>query len=636
MVKNLSYIDLFCGIGSFHYSFQKLGWECKMACDINESARNTYEHNYTIKPLGDVTSIEPSTIQYFDVLCAGFPCFIEGTLVLTNNGYKPIEKVTLDDKLLTHTGIFQSILNTQQKVYNGKLYSIYLKYHPTPVVCTEEHPFYVRTKNLKVFKDPEWKQAKDITNNDYFGMVINRKSVVPKFIIETQINQYSTQKLSITLDNIDMWFMMGYFVGDGWIEETCKSDGRCMHKIRFVINNKDEEYVINRISQILKITDKNCDSGKCKKFGCADQKWYTILQNFGKYAHGKKIPEWVQDAPIEYIQEFINGYLYADGCTKKGKITHITTVSYDLALGLQRLYLKLGYIVSVDKVQTSRICSIDGRIVNERSCYSIRNTLNLTKKQCAFIDGGYAWFPHKHNICTEDTTERMVYNFEVENDNSYIVSNTIAHNCQAFSQCGHHRGFDDERGLMFFQVMKFVTFHHPPIIVLENVPALLTHDNKNTFIRIKYELEKENYVVKHKIIKCSDYGIPQIRRRLFIIAIHNTSELSKHADKLLDFSKYEKHTTLSEYLEKKFERDYAYTIRCGGRNSPITDRHNWDGYIVDGQEYRLSISDVLRLQGFDTNFHLCGTISAKWKQLGNTIPTIFTEMIGQNIEMYWK
>lgn len=208
--------------------------------------------------------------------------------------------------------------------------------------------------------------------------------------------------------------------------------------------------------------------------------------------------------------------------------------------------------------------------------------------------------------------------------------------CQSFSQCGHHRGFEDERGLMFFQVMKFVSFHHPPIIVLENVPALLTHDHKKTFIRIKYELEKEHYIVKHKIIKCSDYGIPQMRKRLIILAIHDQSELCKYADKLLDFSKYEKHKTLSEYLGKNFKRDCAYTIRCGGRNSPITDRHNWDGYIVDDKEYRLNISDALQLQGFDPNFHLCGSISDKWKQLGNTIPTVFTYMIGKNIEIYWK
>ena len=60
--------------------------------------------------------------------------------------------------------------------------------------------------------------------------------------------------------------------------------------------------------------------------------------------------------------------------------------------------------------------------------------------------------------------------------------------------------------------------------------------------------------------------------------------------------KYEKETTLTEYLKKPFEKDVAYTIRCGGKNSPIGDKHNWDSYIVDGKEYRLTIDDAIKLQ----------------------------------------
>jgi DNA (cytosine-5)-methyltransferase 1 len=206
--------------------------------------------------------------------------------------------------------------------------------------------------------------------------------------------------------------------------------------------------------------------------------------------------------------------------------------------------------------------------------------------------------------------------------------------CQSFSRCGRQKGFDDERGTMFFQVMKFVRFHHPPIIILENVPALLTHDNNNTFSCIKHHLENEGYNVRHKIIKCSDYGIPQMRKRLFIVAILVSSTID--IDKILECSRYEKQVSLSSFLGKPFQREYAYTIRCGGRQSPINDRHNWDGYIINGEEYRLTIEDALLLQGFDATFHLCGTVSAKWKQLGNTIPTIFTEMIGQNIQMQYK
>jgi len=206
--------------------------------------------------------------------------------------------------------------------------------------------------------------------------------------------------------------------------------------------------------------------------------------------------------------------------------------------------------------------------------------------------------------------------------------------CQPFSQCGQHKGFDDKRGTLFFNIMKFVEYHKPKIIILENVQGLLNHDGGKTFDRIKIDIETANYTITYKVIKCSDYGLPQMRKRLIIVGIRNDTELIKHIDKLLDFDEYKKETTLTELLGKNFEKKTAYTIRCGGKNSPIDDKHNWDGYMVDGKEYRLTKEDCLKIQGFNADFKLCGNNKDQWKQLGNTIPTIFTEIIGLNINKY--
>jgi len=206
--------------------------------------------------------------------------------------------------------------------------------------------------------------------------------------------------------------------------------------------------------------------------------------------------------------------------------------------------------------------------------------------------------------------------------------------CQSFSQCGKHKGFDDKRGTLFFNIMKFVEYHKPKIIILENVQGLLNHNDGKTFDRIRNDIESENYSIRYKVIKCSDYGLPQMRKRLIIIGIRNDIEIIKYIDKLLDFNEYKKEVTLSEFFGKNFEKKIAYTIRCGGKNSPINDKHNWDGYIVDGKEYRLKKEDCLRLQGFNPNFKLCGNNKDQWKQIGNTIPTIFTEIIGLNINKY--
>ena len=200
--------------------------------------------------------------------------------------------------------------------------------------------------------------------------------------------------------------------------------------------------------------------------------------------------------------------------------------------------------------------------------------------------------------------------------------------CQPFSQAGHHKGFKDSRGTMFSQVMRFVKINVPKVIILENVQALLNHDKGKSFVKIKEELENEGYNVIYKILKCSDYGIPQMRKRLFILGFKNIEVTN--LENFFELSDYEKSTTLTNYLGKNFEKDIAYTLRCGGKNSPIDDRHNWDGYWVDGKEYRLTIDDGLKLQGF-YNYDFQGNKNEKWKMLGNTIPTIFTEIIGKQL-----
>jgi DNA (cytosine-5)-methyltransferase 1 len=202
--------------------------------------------------------------------------------------------------------------------------------------------------------------------------------------------------------------------------------------------------------------------------------------------------------------------------------------------------------------------------------------------------------------------------------------------CQPFSIAGQHKGFDDKRGTMFWQVMKFVHHHRPKFVILENVKGLLSHDNGESFQRILQDLGEAGYATGHKVVKCSDYGIPQMRTRLLIVGVRGEAEFPPS---ILDFTRFERRVTLSEFLGKNFEKDTAYTIRCGGRNSRLGDKHNWDGYVADGQEYRLTVPDCLKLQGFPEGFEFVGPKNAQWKMLGNTIPTNFTKMLGENLSI---
>jgi hypothetical protein len=373
--------------------------------DAIESHKLNFPHSKLIEDKSaDITKVPDSVFEPYkvDLIFAGFPCFIAGTKVLTDSGYKKIEDIIIEDKLLTHTGKFQSIVNLQRKIYSGKLYELDIKYHPENIICTEEHPFYVREKTKKwnnllhkydiSFNKAEWKKASELTKNHYYGMVINSNNIIPEFTFVKKINKSKNINENIILNDLNMWYMMGYFVGDGWIEESKKSDGRVNRKIRFAINNKDEIEVLEKITKVIPITDKNCDSGKCKKFGSTNMVWYNILKNFGKYAHGKLIPEWVQDAPKEYIQEFINGYMKADGNIYLNGTYRIRTVSHDLALGVQRLYFKLGHVSSIQKTIRPKITIIQGRTVNQKDTYTVEVIINKKRIISSFIEDNYVLF----------------------------------------------------------------------------------------------------------------------------------------------------------------------------------------------------------------------------------------------------
>ena len=77
-LNEIKYIDLFCGLGAFHYAFDSLNhtnnFKCVFACDIDENVRKIYMENYGIKPEGDINKINIENIPDFDILCGGFPC----------------------------------------------------------------------------------------------------------------------------------------------------------------------------------------------------------------------------------------------------------------------------------------------------------------------------------------------------------------------------------------------------------------------------------------------------------------------------------------------------------------------------------------------------------------------------------
>ena len=89
--------------------------------------------------------------------------------------------------------------------------------------------------------------------------------------------------------------------------------------------------------------------------------------------------------------------------------------------------------------------------------------------------------------------------------------------CQAFSIAGNRRGFEDTRGILFFEIARFASILRPKYLFLENVKGLLNHDKGNTFEIILSALDELGYNVEWQVLNSNNFGVPQNRERVFII-----------------------------------------------------------------------------------------------------------------------
>lgn len=229
--------------------------------------------------------------------------------------------------------------------------------------------------------------------------------------------------------------------------------------------------------------------------------------------------------------------------------------------------------------------------------------------------------------------------------------------CQPFSTLGKLQGFEDEmnRGTLFFEIMDIITKHDTKVVVLENVKNLINHDNGKTFARIKQELDDAGYDVNAQILNTQDYGIPQRRNRIFIVAFNrryfktgefvypDKEELKVTTQDLLDENVPEKY-----FLTKKLEKTILGMGTKGYMVKPTIDlpisktltatmhkmhRASQDNYVTDYKNYnrnvlekekriavrKLTPNECRQLQGFPNEWIQVVSDCQAYKQFGNAV-----------------
>jgi DNA (cytosine-5)-methyltransferase 1 len=252
--------------------------------------------------------------------------------------------------------------------------------------------------------------------------------------------------------------------------------------------------------------------------------------------------------------------------------------------------------------------------------------------------------------------------------------------CQAFSSAGKRLGFVDKRGSLFFEMMRPIRELKPKMVIAENVQGLLSHNKGKTFETILSTLREEGYSVNYQLLNALDFGVPQKRKRLIIIAIHGhvsvpsipipnvphktIKDALKKCPKSegASYSEIKRSvldlvppggcwTSLPDKVQRSYMgASYGHESNMGGRRG-IARRISWDEPSLTilcspsqkqterchpDETRPFTTRESARIQTFPDDWVFSGALSSQYRQIGNAVPVIFAEYIARHVMSIYK
>ncbi len=228
--------------------------------------------------------------------------------------------------------------------------------------------------------------------------------------------------------------------------------------------------------------------------------------------------------------------------------------------------------------------------------------------------------------------------------------------CQAFSNAGLKKGFDDTRGTLFFDIKRILEFHKPEAFLLENVKGLRGHDKGRTLNIIFQSLKNLGYKsINIDVLNSKKFGLPQNRERIFIVGFKENLDFDfpqpkctktrlgdilhkKAASKLTISNKLWISHQRRKEKNMKMGRGFGFSIfdRESPFSSTISARYYKDGSEIliyqKGKNPRmLSPREAARLQGFPESFKIPVSNPQAYKQFGNSVSVPVIEAIAREM-----
>lgn len=393
-------------------------------------------------------------------------CFPAGSRIMTEGGYKPIEKVEIGDRVLTHQGRYQQVLETMQRQVDEDLVRIKVsKLTADDLISTPNHPILgvkgadARKRFYGVKPKPEWIEAGQLVPGDY--VIVARPTSAGKVPEPLDLSQFVGPNFDVTETKIitrnsghhpsmsrfldfskpSIMRLMGRWLGDGSIGHESR-DGE-LASVNFVFNS-DDAAGITDIQGLMKnafgldatvevAVGQNTAHLRYPRRPLA--RWFFAA--FGEGFATKQLPTWVFDLPREHQIEFLAGLFAADGCVLdqgNSKSLCFDHSNEELAQAIWRIARSLGYSPAL----IGGTIRPGGTSPHYRIQISVKDARDLAVACGIEIPGGTHLNRELH--IGNDVAYRVkevssepffgtVYNFQVENDDSYVANNVVVHNC---------------------------------------------------------------------------------------------------------------------------------------------------------------------------------------------------------------
>ncbi len=419
--------------GSFVYVPENVRVEIPLQAYFRINAKNMGQFERTL-----IIAAPGSYVHYVE------GCFLAGARVRTSQGEKMIEEIQEGDQVFTHKGRYRKVYHTMQRPYKGDIYKVrFYGDSWRELQITEEHPLLVTRRQKAEYRNEtykaEWLPVSEVKPGDYLMIPVPQpeKSTEGNHTVTIPLGRgrHEPVQRDVTFPlEPDFFRLMGYYHAEGHVDNE--------HYISFSFHADETELLDDTRDLIERYLGKIAIENKPRQNGqtlvvCSTEMARAFAYTFGSTIYNKRVPDFIRNAPLDHLGQWVRGAWQGDGSYDARKnMFRYSTVSQELAYEFRDALLRLGVAASVNMAErngnrlpmynvviSSRWNEQFGEIVGYPAPGGVKEGSPFA------LDEQYLYVPIKAIEIEEmDTT---VYNFSVEEDESYVAEGVISHNCTA-------------------------------------------------------------------------------------------------------------------------------------------------------------------------------------------------------------